>query len=46
MMTVASTREHKAMLETMAETWESFAADRERKAKQKQRISELDEKPV
>jgi hypothetical protein len=34
--------QQKAMLERMAETWESLAADRERRAAQKQRIADLE----
>lgn len=34
--------QQKVMLERMAETWESLAADRERRAAQKQRIADLE----
>ena len=34
--------QHKAMLEQMAETWEGLAADRGRRAAQKERIADLE----
>ncbi len=37
--------EHKAMLETMAQTWEGLALDRERRLLQSERIAELDTPP-
>jgi hypothetical protein len=37
-----SNKQHKAMLQKMADTWESLAADRERRAAQKQRIAALE----
>ena len=44
MMANATTDEQKAMLEKMAQTWDTLAADRERRATQKERIAELDQK--
>jgi hypothetical protein len=35
--------QQKAMLQKMADTWESLAADRERRVRQKQRIADLEE---
>jgi hypothetical protein len=42
MMATAATHEQRNMLEAMAQTWDSLAAERVRWAAQKQRISELE----
>jgi hypothetical protein len=42
MIALASSDDQKAMLENMAHTWDSLAADRERRANQKRRITKLE----
>lgn len=42
LMTAVSDPQHEAMLQEMAETWESLAADRERRLAQKHRIADLE----
>jgi hypothetical protein len=37
--------QHKAMLQQMAETWDNLAADRGRRAAQKERIADLESRP-
>jgi hypothetical protein len=46
MMATAASDDQKAMLENMAQTWDSLAADRERRASQKKRIADLEIKEV
>jgi hypothetical protein len=42
LITTVADPQQQAMLRNMADTWESLAADRERRVAQKQRISDLE----